>query len=104
MKYWKIKKFVMDHKTEIISGTIGVTAITLGAILGKTIYKGHIDLCSGVDFASEGCDSWKIAKPEELWAAFDKDGNLVDALKGSDGRLLDPKMLMVFGNEVKVEP
>lgn len=34
MKYWEIKKFVMDHKTEIVLGTLGVVGTGVLVALG----------------------------------------------------------------------
>lgn len=113
MSMEKIKKFVKDHKTEIIcSGLIGATSFALG-VAGFKMHKiavskkfkvengWFIQLYKDFDEAAKGCDYYTLAEPEELWAAFDKDGNLVDCLRDPDGMLINPKMLMVFGNEVK---
>lgn len=113
MSMEKIKKFVKDHKTETIcSGIIGVSSFVLG-IAGFKMHQWHaskkfkvengwfIQACKDFDEAARGCNSYILAKPKELWAAFDKDGNLVDCLRDPDGRLMNPKMLMVFGDEVK---
>ncbi len=34
MKYWEIKKFVMDHKTEIVLGTLGMVGTGVLVALG----------------------------------------------------------------------
>ena len=109
----KIKKFVKDHKTAIFCyAMIGMSSFALG-VAGfkthqlsagkkfKTENDWFIQLCKDFDEAAKGCNVYTLAKPEELWAAFDKDGNLVDCVKDPDGILMNPKMLMVFGNEVK---
>ena len=51
--------------------------------------------------AGKGCEVYGISEPGALWAAYDKDGNLVDAVKDLDGDLINPKMIMVFGDKVK---
>lgn len=109
----KFKKFVKDHKTEIIcSGVIGASSFILG-VAGFKMHQWHagkkfkaengwfIQVCKDFDEAAKGCTAYTLANPEELWAAFDKDGNLVDCFRDPDGNLMNPKMLMVFGNEIK---
>jgi hypothetical protein len=113
MSMEKIKKFVKDHKTEIIYfALIGASSFALG-VAGFKLHKWavaknfkakdgwFIQLCKDFDEAAKDCNAYVLAKPEELWAAFDKDGNLVDCVRDPDGKLLNPKMLMVFGDEVK---
>lgn len=109
----KIMNFVKDHKTEIIySAVIGATSFALG-VAGFRMHKvavtkkfkagdeWFIQLCKDFDEAAKNCNSYTLAEPEELWAAFDKDGNLINCLRDPDGILINPKMLMVFGDEVK---
>lgn len=113
MSMEKIKKFVKDHKTEIIYfALIGASSFALG-VAGFKLHQCYackkfkagnawfIQVCKDFDEAAKDCNAYVLAKPEELWAAFDKDGNLVDCVRDPDGHLLNPKMLMVFGDEVK---
>lgn len=113
MKYWEIKKFMKDNKTEIIySVMIGVSSFILG-VAGFKMHQWHagkkfkvengwiIQALEDFDEAAKDCAAYVLAKPEELWATFDKDGNLVDCIRDPNGELLNPKMLMVFGNKVK---
>ena len=113
MSIEKIKKFVKDHKTEIIcSVLIGASSFALG-VAGFKIHKiaitkkfkaeneWFIQVCKDFDAAAKDCNAYTLVEPRAVWAAFDKDGNLVDAVKDSAGDLINPKMLMVFGDEVK---
>ena len=105
MSMEKVKKFVKDHKTgiAIVAGSIitaGLAAFTAYKMYGiKT--KEPLKLHSDYMKAGEGCEVYGISEPGALWAAYDKDGNLVDAVKDLDGDLINPKMIMVFGDKVK---
>ena len=105
MSMEKVKKFVKNHKTGIVmvAGgiiTAGLTAFTAYKMHGiKT--KGPLKLYSDCMKAGEGCEVYGISEPGALWAVYDKDGNLVDAVKDLDGDLINPKMIMVFGDKVK---
>lgn len=49
-------------------------------------------------------EDWDICRavdPKAIWAAFDKDGNLVDAVTAIDGTLVEATDFMVFGKELK---
>ena len=105
MSMEKVKKFVKDHKTgiAIVAGSIitaglaAFTAYNMYGIKTKEPLKLHLDCMK----AGEGCEVYGISEPGALWAAYDKDGNLVDAVKDLDGDLINPKMIMVFGDKMK---
>lgn len=112
MKMEKFKKFVKDHKTEIIGGALMIVGGTLAVILGNNAIKGgykatteadkrFIELIDGLDAAGEGSDCWVVAKPEEIWRAYDETGKAVNALRDPDGKLFKLNKLMVFGNLVE---
>ena len=114
MSMEKVKKFVKNHKTGIamVAGgiiTAGLSAFTaykMHSIKTKEPLKLHHDdfiknLIIDCMKAGEGCEVYGISEPGSLWAAYDKDGNLVDAVKDLDGDLINPKMIMVFGDKVK---
>ena len=114
MSMEKVKKFVKNHKTGIamVAGgiiTAGLSAFTaykMHGIKTKEPLKLHYDdfiknLITNCMKAGEGCEVYGISEPGSLWAAYDKDGNLVDAVKDLDGDLINPKMIMVFGDKVK---
>lgn len=113
MSIEKIKKFVKDHKKEIIySVVIGAAGFALGAGGCKMLHDHELEelkttdngwfiqLCEDVDEAKHGCNAYTLASPKELFSAFDAYGN-IGSVKDPNGRLMNPKMLMVFGKEVK---
>lgn len=105
MSMEKVKKFVKGHKTgiAIVAGSIitaglaAFTAYKMYSIKTKEPLKLYLDCMK----AGEGCEVYGISEPGALLAAYDKDGNLVDAVKDLDGDLINPKMIMVFGDKVK---
>lgn len=113
MSIEKIKKFVKDHKKIIYSVAIGAAGFAFGAIgckmhhdselkeLKTTDNGWFIQLCEDIDKAKQGCNTYTLATPEELFGLFDTDGKMVGSVKDPDGRLMNPKMLMVFGKEVE---
>ena len=114
MSMEKVKKFVKDHKTGIamVAGSIITAGLAVFAaykmhdIKTKEPLKLHhddfiINLIIDCMKAGEGCEVYGISEPGALWAAYDKDGNLVEAVKDLDGDLINPKMIMVFGDKVK---
>ena len=96
MKYWNIKKFVNDHKGVIIGGAIGAVSL-IGLGFG---IRGNRKNFSA-EAVEEDWDICRVVDPGAIWAAFDKDGNLVDAVTAVDGTLVDATDFMVFGKEVK---
>ena len=105
MSMENVKKFVKDHKTGI---TMVAGSIITAGLAAFTAYKMHgiktkepLKLHSDCMKAGEGCEVYGISEPGALWAAYDKDGNLVDAVKDLDGDLINPKMIIVFGDKVK---
>ena len=114
-----VKKFIKDHKKEIIEGTvmtiggailaiIGVKAIKdLQAIQAKSDSmlnddKFFIDLVNTIDEASAGCKQCiKLTLPE-IASSIDKDGIVRDCVKDPNGNLFEIKNLIAFGN--KAEP
>lgn len=116
MSIEKIKKFVKDHKKEIIySVAIGAAGLVLGAAGCKAYHDRElkelkatdngwfIQLCEDIDEAKQGCNAYTLATPKELFSAYsiDANGDLIGHVKDPDGRLMNPKMLMVFGKELE---
>lgn len=114
-----VKKFVKDHKKEIIEGTVMTIGGAILAIIGvkgiKDLQAIHaksdgmlnddklfIDLVNTVDEASAGCKQYVKLTLPEIAAAIDKDGIVRDCVKDPDGNLFEIKNLIAFGN--KVEP
>lgn len=113
MSIEKIKKFVKDHKKEIIySVVIGAAGFALGAGGCKTIHDRELEelkttdngwfiqLCEDIDVAKQGCNVYTLASPKELFSAFDADGN-IGSVRDPSGHIMNPKMLMVFGKEIE---
>ena len=105
MSMEKVKKFVKDHKTGITMVASGIITAGLAAFTAYKMYgiktKEPLKLYSDCMKAGKDCEVYGISEPGALWAAYDKDGNLVDAVKDLDGDLINPKMIMVFGDKVK---
>ena len=105
MSMEKVKKFVKNHKTGIAIVAGGIITAGLSAFTAYKMHdiktKGPLKLYSDCMKVGEGCEVYGISEPGALWAAYDKDGNLVDAVKDLDGDLINPKMIMVFGDKVK---
>ena len=106
-----VKKFIKDHKKEIISGAGCNDGLIVACFEIHRCHKTKLALSDAQSSvcellrhcfeASDGCDVYGLAKPESVWAAFNKDGSLVDAVVDIDGDLIEPKMLMVFGTGIK---
>ena len=110
------KKFVKDHKTQIISGTlmaIGTAALTVAGVnIIKCLRaksdsilnddKLFIDLLETIDDASAGCNNYVMITTSEIASAIDKGVINGNVLRDPDGKLLEIKNLIAFGN--KVEP
>ena len=110
------KKFVKDHKTQIISGTlmaIGTAALTVvGIKISKCPRaksdsilnddKLFIDLLETIDDASAGCNNYVMITTSEIASAIEKGVINGNVLRDPDGKLLEIKNLIAFGN--KLEP
>ena len=109
-----VKKFIKDHKKEIITGTLmtigGAILAISGVKLSKSIPLDRIIVCDEdfvkfletYDESSNGCTQYfKLTLPE-VAAAIDKNGIVRDCLRDQDGNLFEVKNLIAFGN--KVEP
>lgn len=110
------KKFVKDHKTQIISGTlmaIGTAALTVvGIKISKCPRaksdsilnddKLFIELLETIDDASAGCNNYLMVTQPEIASAIDKGLISTNVLRDPDGKLLEIKNLIAFGN--KLEP
>lgn len=94
MKYWEIKKFINEHKGIILGGAIGAASLVC---LGFGIH-GYRKTSPAVE---EDWDICRAVDPKAIWAAFDKDGNLVDAVTAVDGTLVEATDFMVFGKKLK---
>lgn len=112
-----LKKFMKDHKMEIIAGTvaiIGIGSAALGAHCVKSSNKKHalswiednkifMDLFKTVDEACVGCTDYARITLPEIAAMVDKDGNVMDHIfVDPNGKLFEVKNLIAFGNEVKM--
>ena len=111
-----LKKFVKDHKTQIISGTlmaIGTAALTVvGIKISKCPRaksdsilnddKLFIDLLETIDDASAGCSNYVMMTTSEIASAIDNGVINGNVLRDPDGKLFEIKNLIAFGN--KLEP
>lgn len=117
MKYWEIKKFVMDHKAEIIAGTVVTVGAAALAVIGVKCHKPkltgltdsvdpyYLDLLDTIDRVSRQCTHYAETSPKAIWDMFDKDGNLTDhCIKDDDGGILCVENIIAFGHKVEVEP
>ena len=111
-----LKKFVKDHKTQIISGTlmaIGTAALTVAGVnvikclraKSDSILnddKLFIDLLETIDDASAGCNNYVMITTSEIASAIDNGVINGNVLRDPDGKLFEIKNLIAFGN--KLEP
>lgn len=77
MKYWEIKKFVMDHKTEIVLGTLGVVGTGVLVALGVKGIRSSKNIGNPVEMIGDIVDdNWKdknvvegftTGKVNDLW-------------------------------------
>ena len=79
MKYWKIKKFAMDHKKEIALGALGVVGTGVLVALGVKGLRSFKNVGNPVDMIGDitaSDDSWKevnvvegftTGKVNDLW-------------------------------------
>ena len=129
MKYCEIKKFVKDHKTEIICGTLGVVGTGVLVALGVKEFRAIKKIGNPVEMIGDIIDdSWKdknvvkgftTGKVNDLWNEGGcgnaivqffkiKDmGDLGEDLKKIGGITDDTEVSAVLSfidNEVKVEP
>ena len=117
MSMEKIKKFVKDHKTEIIAGTVATVGAAALAVIGVkcrkpklTDFTDSVDPCylyllDMIDRVSRQCTHYSETSPKAIWAMFDKDGNLIDhCIKDDDGDILCVDNIIAFGHKVESEP
>ena len=129
MKYCEIKKFVKDHKTEVILGTLGVVGTGVLIVLGVKGIRSVKNVGNPVEMISDIVDdNWKdknvvegftTGKVNDLWNEDGygnaivqffkiKDmGDLGEDLKKIGGITDDTEVsavLSFINNEVKVEP
>lgn len=107
------KKFVKDHKAELIGGTICVVSGAALAVLGvkwsrkttaETWMKDNeeiVKLLHTVDEAADGCRNYVKLSLSELADSIDKDIIAQNYVRDPDGELFEVKNLIIFGNEVK---
>jgi hypothetical protein len=77
MKYWEIKKFAMDHKTEIVLGTLGAVGTGVLVALGVKGIRSIKNVGNPVEMIGDIVDdNWKdknvvegftTGKVNELW-------------------------------------
>ena len=109
------KKFVKDHKKEIIVSTVtvigGAALVALGVKFSNKARasswiednKIFMDLFKTVDEACVGCTDYARITLPEIAAMVDKDGNVMDhVFIDPNGKLFEIKNLIAFGNEVKM--
>lgn len=112
-----IKNFVMNHKKEVIGGTIATISAAALAVLGVKCCKRKtnkfvdsldpefLDLLDTIDRFEERCTHYIKADPKEIWAMFDNDGNMIDpCITDVDGNILHVDNIIAFGHEIKSEP
>lgn len=129
MKYWKVKKFVMDHKTEIALGALGVVGTGVLVALGVKGIRSIKGVGNPVEMIGDIVDdNWKdknvvegftTGKVNDLWNEGGytnaivqffkiKDmGDLGEDLKKIGGITDDTEVsavLSFIGTKVKVEP
>lgn len=129
MKYWEIKKFVMDHKTEIVLGTLGVVGTGVLVALGVKGIRSSKNVGNPVEIIGDIIDDdWKdksvvegftTGKVNDLWNEGGyataivqffkiKDmGDLGEDLKKIEGITDDTEVSAVLSfidTKVKVEP
>lgn len=108
-----IKKFIKEHKAEIITLSIGIASTTILMITGKKIRqekslmrrkednKEFMDLLSTVDNACKDCTVYVPITLEEIAATIDKSGIVSDLYEDPNGNLMEVKNLIAFGNKVE---
>lgn len=111
------KKFVKEHKVEIIAGTIGVAGAALAVFLGMKCCKPSskasvdkwveenkefFDFLNTVDEASKGCSEYVMLTLPEIATAIDKE-EMRNRLIDPSGKIFEVERLIAFGNELKVE-
>ena len=129
MKYWEIKKFVMDHKTEIVLGTLGMVGTGVLIALGVKGIRSSKNVGNPVEMIGDIIDdNWKdknvvegftTGKVNDLWNEGGyanaivqyfkiKDmGDLGEDLKKIEGITDDTEVSAVLSfidTKVKVEP
>lgn len=129
MKYWEIKKFVMDHKTEIVLGTLGVVGTGVLVALGVKGIRSSKNVGNPVDIIGHIIDDdwmdknvvegFTTGKVNDLWNEGGygnaivqffkiKDmGDLGEDLKKIEGITDDTEVSAVLSfvdTKVKVEP
>ena len=110
-----IKKFVKEHKKEVIGGTIAIAGATALTVFGIKHYKPKLtyftdsvdpcflDLLDTVDKACKGCTMYAPTTLEELIVDIDN-ARLIDNeyfLEGPDKKLFKIENIIVFGNMVE---
>lgn len=113
MKIEKMKKFVKEHKTEIIAGIVATVSVATLAVIGVKAHKAtrienwkeanqnFMNMLNAIDDASKDCTIYVPLSLGEVAAAIDKDGNVADCLRDPNGKLFEVKNLIAFGNLVE---
>ena len=113
-----VKKFIKDHKKEIIKGTVMTIGGAILAIIGVKAIKDlqsiqaksdsmlnddklFIDLVNTVDEASAGCKQYVKLTLPEIAAGIAKGDVTRDLVKDSEGNLFKVKSVIAFGNVVE---
>lgn len=110
----KIKKFIKEHKGEIIVGSvimIGAAALTvIGVKCGlpeqfancKKEYTDAVEFMNTASECCDGCTVYNRITVEELQAIIDNGIDIANTpLRDPDNRLMIVENIIVFGNEVK---
>lgn len=108
-----VKKFIKEHKTEIVCGVIGVVGSAALAVVGvkwsKKLQSENFLVCDDdfrefintVDEATDGCKQYVKLTLSELTDMIEQNGIVNDCVKDSDGNVLAIKSLIAFGNQVE---
>ena len=109
------KKFIKDHKKEVIAGTIAIAGATALAVFGvkhrmpklsdstDMVDPKFLDLLNTVDKACEGCTMYAPTTLEELIVDVDN-ARVIDNnyfFEGQDKKLFKIENIIVFGNVVE---
>lgn len=111
----KIKKFVREHKKEIIIGSAVAAGTAVLAVVGVKcgVPKKFAELKQNAEYASDfnnqlcvamtGCKQYLRLEREDIADLFAKaDGSGEYVLVDPDGRKLRVESMIAFGNEIEV--
>lgn len=112
MSMEKLKKFVKEHKTGLIVGTVTIVNVAAMVVVGVKCRKPKLndfaiskdpyftDLLEAVDHLSVQNEAFIAPGYKAVYDMFDKDGKLAKCIKCEDGSLLRVHDFIVFGDVV----